>query len=85
MDDGDDDPFKRAAAARKGSPFLNTAQAAHYLGLSERKLEKMRESGEGSVYRKHANSVRYHIDDLETWSNACKRKSTQTPDDAPQS
>ena len=38
-----EDEFERAAAARKGSPFLNSSQAAHYLGLSDRTLEDMRE------------------------------------------
>ena len=37
-----DDRSARAAAARTGSPYLNTAQAAHYLGLSQRTLERMR-------------------------------------------
>jgi len=90
MDSEDDDEdCKRAAQARKGSPFLNTAQAAHYLGLSERKLEAMRISGEGPVYRKHATCVRYHIKDLELWSDTTKRTGTQErdspDDDAPQS
>ena len=30
----EDDAINRAARARKGSPFLNTAQAAHYTGLA---------------------------------------------------
>ena len=86
MDDEDDDDCKRAAEARKGSPYLNTAQAAHYLGISERKLEALRISGAGPTYRKHATCVRYHIKDLEAWSDATKRTSTHTANvDAPQS
>ena len=38
----EDDPNARAARARKGSPFLNTAQAAFYIGLNWRTLEQMR-------------------------------------------
>jgi len=72
-----EDEFERAAAARKGSPFLNSAQAAHYLGLSERTLEDMREKGEGPPFRKHGRrNVRYHIADLEAWSDARKLKNT---------
>jgi predicted DNA-binding transcriptional regulator AlpA len=72
-----EDEFERAAAARKGSPFLNSGQAAHYLGLSERTLEDMREKGEGPPFRKHGRrNVRYHITDLEAWSDARKRKDT---------
>ncbi|HEY5236961.1 MAG TPA: helix-turn-helix domain-containing protein [Rhizomicrobium sp.] len=70
-----EDEFERAAAARKGSPFLNSAQAAHYLGLSERTLEDMREKGEGPPCRKHGRrNVRYHIADIEAWSDARKLK-----------
>lgn len=71
-----DDDISRAAIARKGSPFLNTAQAAFYVGLSQRTLEKMRVVGGGPSYRKHGRYVRYHIDDLESWSRARTRHST---------
>lgn len=63
-----DDANLRAARARKGSPFLNTAQAAHYLGLAQRTLEDMRGHGAGPVIRRHGRFVRYHIDDLDAWS-----------------
>ncbi|UKV13234.1 helix-turn-helix domain-containing protein [Thalassospiraceae bacterium SW-3-3] len=58
----------RAMEARKGSPFLSTQQAAFYLSLSARTLEKMRFNGRGPRYRKHGRYVRYHIDDLDAWS-----------------
>ncbi|WP_371637067.1 helix-turn-helix transcriptional regulator [Stappia sp. P2PMeth1] len=58
----------KAAAARKGSPFLSTREAAFYLGLSYRTLEKMRLTDAGPRYRKHGRFVRYHIADLEAWS-----------------
>ena len=66
------DECARAEAARKGSPFLNTAQAAHYLGISRRTLEEMRERGEGPPCRKHGRQVRYHITEIEAWSLANK-------------
>ncbi|WP_394890392.1 helix-turn-helix transcriptional regulator [Mesorhizobium sp. AaZ16] len=62
------DENERAARAKKGSPFLNTAQAAFYIGLSQRTLEKMRLTGGGPKYRKHGRYVRYHIDELDDWS-----------------
>ncbi len=71
-----DDKSARAAQARAGSPYLNTAQAAHYLGLSQRTLERMRTVGGGPLYRKHGNNVRYLIDELEHWSADHKRGST---------
>jgi hypothetical protein len=64
----DDDEIARAQRARKGSPFLNTEQAAFYLGLSARKLQQMRVRGTGPAFRRHSRYVRYHIDDLDAWS-----------------
>ncbi len=71
-----DDETTRAANAKKGSPFLSTAQAAHYIGLSRRTLEKMRVVGGGPKYRKHGRYVRYHIDDLDAWSASRAKRST---------
>ncbi len=64
-----DDDAARAAKAKKGSPFLTTAQAAHYLGLSARTLERMRRRGKGPRFRRHGGEVFYHIADLDAWSN----------------
>ena len=71
-----DDDAERAAKAKKGSPFLSTAQAAFFVGLSRRTLEKMRVQGLGPVYRKHGRYVRYHIADVEAWSKANLKRST---------
>jgi hypothetical protein len=60
----------RATNAKKGSPFLNTDQAAFYIGLSRRTLEKMRSENTGPPFRRHGRYIRYHIDDLDTWSRA---------------
>lgn len=49
-------------------PYLNTPQAAHHLGMSPRKLEKMRGNGTGPRFRRHGRLVFYHIDDLAAWS-----------------
>ena len=73
-DDGKDQQERlynlRASAARKGSPFLNTAQTAFYLGVSTRSLEEMRERGEGPLFRRHGRLIRYHIADIDAWSLA---------------
>jgi hypothetical protein len=68
-----DDDIARASRAKKGSPFLSTEQAAFYLGLSPRKLQAMRASGEGPRFRRHSRFVRYHIDELEDWSQGLTR------------
>ena len=75
-----DDEIVRAANAKKGSPFLSTDQAAHYVGLSRRTLEKMRTVGGGPRFRKHGRYVRYHIDDLDEWSAERLKTSTSEPD-----
>jgi excisionase family DNA binding protein len=72
----DDDDNVRAEQARRGSPFLNTAQAAHYVGLSRRTLEKMRLEARGPAFRKHGRIVRYHIADLDAWSKGRTPKAT---------
>ncbi|MDB5582309.1 MAG: hypothetical protein JWR80_7485 [Bradyrhizobium sp.] len=72
MDDTDND-IERADRAKRGNPYLNTAQAAHYLGLSMRTLQRMRSplnDLEGPFARRHARMVQYHIDDLEAWSRS---------------
>ena len=65
-----DDDFARAARAKKGCPFLSTEQAAFYLGLSARKMQAMRRAGDGPRFRRHSRYVRYHIEDLDSWSAA---------------
>lgn len=66
----------RAGQARKESPFLTTVEAATYVCLSRRTLEKMRTAGNGPIYRKHGRYVRYHIADLDAWSTARRTNST---------
>jgi hypothetical protein len=65
-----DDETTRAEAARHGTPYLNTAQAAFYLGISARSLQRMRAKGTGPLARRHMHMVQYHIDDLVAWSKA---------------
>lgn len=70
------DENNRAAKARQGSPFLNTKEAAYYLGLSPRTLDKMRIESGGPRFRKHGRYVRYHIDDINAWSEGRRYQST---------
>jgi hypothetical protein len=67
-----DDDAARAMRARSGSPFLNPKQAAWYLGISLRHLERLRSRGCGPPFRKHARFVRYHVDDLIRWSESTR-------------
>jgi hypothetical protein len=69
-----DDDIARAARAKKGSPFLSTEQAGFYLGLSARKMQAMRREGTGPQFRRHSRYVRYHIDDLDSWSGTSGKR-----------
>lgn len=66
-----EDERDRAERARRGSPYLTTAQAAHHLGISATTLQRMRcgkHRNPGPSPRRHAWMVVYHIDDLDDWS-----------------
>ena len=63
-----DDDIARANRAKRGSPFLNTDQAAAYLKMSSRLLKRLRVKGIGPTFRRHSRFVQYHIDDLNAWS-----------------
>lgn len=69
---GVDEQALRAAAARRGSPFLSPEQAAFYLGLSMRTLQEYRSAGKGPRFRRHSRHIRYHIDDLDAWSKGVR-------------
>ena len=74
MNDSDDREPKQT--------FLNTQQAADWLGLKPNTLAKMRVAGSGPAFRKHGQRVLYHIDDLTAWSDSRRRLSTsEIPDE----
>ena len=63
-----------------GAPhYINTPQAAHYLGISGRTLEKHRTYGTGPVYRKLGGRIIYAVADLEIWATRGLRNSTSDP------
>ena len=56
--------------------YLSTRQAAEWLGLSPRTLDRYRVTGEGPVFHRFGSRVRYLLADLETWANSRRRAST---------
>ncbi|MEZ5874802.1 MAG: helix-turn-helix domain-containing protein [Hyphomicrobiales bacterium] len=56
--------------------FLTTVEAADYLGLSPRTLEKQRVYGGGPDFRKFGRRVMYAIEDLDRWAEAQLCRST---------
>ena len=56
--------------------YLSTREAADYLGLSSRTLDRYRVSGEGPVFHRFGGRVRYTHSDLDAWAKARRRAST---------
>lgn len=65
-----------SSSARVTPRFVRTHDAAAYLGLSGRTLEKHRCTGTGPVFRKLGGRVVYAIEDLDAWAADRARKST---------
>ena len=67
--------------------FLTTVEAAKYLRLSIRTLEKCRYLGGGPRFRKFGRIVRYTAADLDEWARARSFEMTsdyeRTPHDGP--
>jgi predicted DNA-binding transcriptional regulator AlpA len=59
--------------------YLRTPDAARYLGLSPRTLEKHRTFGTGPLYRKLGGRVVYRQEDLKNWAEQGVRSSTSDP------
>jgi hypothetical protein len=59
--------------------YLRTSEAARYLSLSPRTLEKHRTYGTGPAYRKIGGRVIYAVADLKAWADIGTRKSTSDP------
>ena len=65
---------------RAAARYLTNDEAAAFLRLSPRTLEKQRVVGGGPRFRKFGRRVVYAIDDLEAWANARSFEMTSDPD-----
>jgi len=59
--------------------YLRTPEAARFLGLSDRTLEKHRTYGTGPAYRKLGGRVVYALEDLQAWAERGTKTSTSDP------
>jgi predicted DNA-binding transcriptional regulator AlpA len=59
--------------------YLRTPEAARFLSLSGRTLEKHRTYGTGPAYRKLGGRVVYSVEDLQAWANRGTVTSTSDP------
>jgi len=59
--------------------YLRTPEAARFVGLSIRTLEKHRTYGTGPRYSKLGGRVVYRLEDLQAWVELGARASTSDP------
>jgi predicted DNA-binding transcriptional regulator AlpA len=59
--------------------YLRTKEAATFLSLSARTLEKHRTYGTGPAYRKLGGRVVYSLEDLQAWTARGSVRSTSDP------
>ncbi len=59
--------------------FLRTPEAARFLGLSGRTLEKHRTYGTGPLYSKLGGRVVYRLEELQAWAARGAKASTSDP------
>jgi hypothetical protein len=64
---------------RPAAAFPENPEAARFLGLSGRTLEKHRTYGTGPAYRKLGGRVVYSLDDLQAWADRGAKTSTSDP------
>jgi predicted DNA-binding transcriptional regulator AlpA len=65
-----------SATAHLPPRLLRTPEAARFLGLSGRTLEKHRTYGTGPAFKKLGGRVVYAVTDLEAWANRGTKTST---------
>lgn len=75
----------RPAAATVAAPaqpqrYLTNDEAAEYLRLSPRTLEKQRVIGGGPKFRKFGRRVMYAVSDLDTWADQHSYEATSDPE-----
>lgn len=77
-------PLRPAAApATTATPparYLTNDEAAEFLRLSPRTLEKQRVIGGGPRFRKFGRRVMYAVADLEAWADARSFEATSDPE-----
>ncbi|MBF0340714.1 MAG: helix-turn-helix domain-containing protein [Magnetococcales bacterium] len=61
-------------------PFLRREQAAEYLGISKCTLEVMACTGGGPIFMKRRKIILYDPNDLDSWVDAAKVRSTSEAD-----
>lgn len=55
--------------------YFSTHEAARYLALSPRTLEKYRRTGEGPIFYKFGGKVVYALEEINAWAEKCAASS----------
>ncbi len=77
-------PATASTAAAQPQRYLTNDEAADYLRLSPRTLEKQRVLGGGPKFRKFGRRVMYAVADLDAWAADRSFESTSDPEYAEQ-
>ena len=75
-------PAIASTAAAQPQRYLTNDEAAEYLRLSPRTLEKQRVIGGGPKFRKFGRRVMYAVADLDAWAADRRFETTSDPDSA---
>ncbi len=73
-------PVATPTAAQQTARYLTNNEAAEFLRLSPRTLEKQRVIGGGPRFRKFGRRVMYAVIDLVTWADARSFEMTSDPE-----
>jgi hypothetical protein len=78
-------PAATQQPAKSGAPvaparYLTNDEAADFLRLSPRTMEKQRVIGGGPRFRKFGRRVMYSVTDLEAWADARSFEATSDPE-----
>ena len=73
-------PATTSTAAAQPQRYLTNDEAADYLRLSPRTLEKQRVFGGGPKFRKFGRRVMYAVTDLDTWADQRSFEATSDPE-----
>ena len=76
----EDDRMSEMTTGRAQARYLTNEEAAAFLRLSPRTLEKHRVIGGGPRFRKFCGRVVYAIHDLEVWAEARSFEMTSEPE-----
>ena len=71
---------QQPAQTTQSARYLTNNEAAEFLRLSPRTLEKQRVIGGGPRFRKFGRRVMYAVADLETWADARSFEMTSDPE-----